>query len=80
MASWLDVWETEYLQILRGENPVKEWTKGTWLRPLLEALDGKERDEFESAYGALVAKAYPKQDDGTTIFPFKRLFIVARKA
>jgi len=80
VASWLDVWETEYQQILRGENPVKEWTKGTWLRPLLEALDGKERDEFESAYGALVAKAYPKQDDGTTIFPFKRLFIVARKA
>jgi hypothetical protein len=27
----IDIWETEYLQVLEGENPVKEWTKGTWL-------------------------------------------------
>ncbi|HKZ06389.1 MAG TPA: methyltransferase domain-containing protein, partial [Methylomirabilota bacterium] len=33
----LDIWETEYQQVLEGENPVKEWTKGTWLGPLLDA-------------------------------------------
>lgn len=79
LASSLDVWETEYMQLLSGENPVKEWTKGTWLRPLLDALQEPERSEFESAYAELVAKAYPKQRDGTTIFPFKRLFIVAAR-
>jgi trans-aconitate 2-methyltransferase len=79
VTSSLDVWETEYMQVLEGENPIKEWTKGTWLKPLLDALEEPERSEFETAYGELVAKAYPKQSDGTTIFPFKRLFIVATR-
>ena len=80
MASSLDVWETDYVQILSGDNPVKEWTKGTWLMPLLSALEEPERSEFESAYGSLLEKAYPKEPDGTTLFPFRRIFIVARKA
>ncbi len=79
LTSSLYVWETEYMQVLSGENPVKEWTKGTWLRPLLSALEEPERSEFESVYAGLVAAKYPKQRDGTTIFPFKRLFIVATR-
>jgi trans-aconitate 2-methyltransferase len=76
-AAALDIWETEYLQVLDGENPVKEWTKGTWLRPLLAALDEPHRSGFETAYGALVARAYPPRADGRTLFPFRRLFIIA---
>ncbi len=79
LSDSLDVWETEYSQILTGDHPVKEWTKGTWLRPLLDALDEPERSAFEAAYADLVAEAYPKQPDGTTIFPFRRLFIVAKR-
>ena len=44
-AASLDMWETEYLQVLQGDNPVKEWTKGTWLSPLLNALDEPEREQ-----------------------------------
>jgi trans-aconitate 2-methyltransferase len=77
MAASLDMWETEYVQILEGDDPVKEWVKGTWLRPLLDALSGHERDDFENAYAALVARAYPKRADGRTLFPFRRLFILA---
>lgn len=79
LVSDLDIWETTYYQILEGENPVAEWTKGTWLKPMLDALDQPERDGFESDYRARVAAAYPKQADGKTLFPFKRLFIVARR-
>jgi trans-aconitate 2-methyltransferase len=79
MVSSLDVWETEYTQVLSGDNPVKEWTKGTWLRPLLDALDEPERSDFESTYAGLVENRYPKEADGTTLFPFKRMFIVAQK-
>ena len=79
MSSSIDAWETEYQQILTGDNPVKEWTKGTWLKPLLDALDEPERSEFEETYAEIVAESYPKQSDGTTIFPFRRLFIVARR-
>jgi len=74
----LDIWETEYLQVLEGRDPVKEWTKGTWLKPLLDALAEPERSRFETSYAALVAQAYPPRADGRTLFPFRRLFIVAR--
>jgi trans-aconitate 2-methyltransferase len=74
----LDMWETEYLQMLEGDNPVVEWTKGTWLRPLLDALDEPARTLFEACYAGLVAAAYPPRADGRTLFPFRRLFIVAQ--
>ena len=74
----VDIWETEYLQILTGEHPVKEWTKGTSLKPLLDALAGPERSAFEARYAELVALAYPRRPDGRTLFPFRRLFIVAK--
>lgn len=76
-ARALDIWETVYLQVLEGENPVAEWTKGTWLAPLLAALAPDARATFESEYRQRVARAYPRQADGKTLFPFRRLFIVA---
>jgi trans-aconitate 2-methyltransferase len=79
-ATSLDMWETEYVQALEGTDPVKEWVKGTWLRPLLDALDGQERDAFEAAYAKLVARAYPTRADGRTLFPFRRLFMIAERA
>lgn len=80
LASHLDVWETEYMQILEGENPVAEWTKGTWLRPFLDALEEPGRSGFEAAYRKRVAAAYPPLPDGRTLFPFRRLFLVARRS
>ena len=76
-AAALDIWETEYLQVLEGDDPVKEWVKGTWLRPFLDALDGPEQARFEADYAARAARAYPRRPDGRTLFPFRRLFIVA---
>jgi len=75
----IDIWETEYLQVLEGENPVKEWTKGTWLTRYLDVLEGQDKAAFEAAYGARVAKAYPRNSQGQTLFPFRRLFIVAQR-
>lgn len=76
-AAALDMWETEYLQVLDGDNPVKEWTKGTWLLPLLGAIEEPERSAFEEAYAARVAAVYPRRPDGKTLFPFRRLFMIA---
>ena len=74
----LDIWEIEYLQVLQGVDPVKEWVKGSWLVPLLAALDEPDRAGFEARYAELTARAYPRRPDGRTLFPFLRLFIVAR--
>lgn len=78
-ADGIDIWEVEYIHRLEGENPVVEWTKGTALRPFLDALDGAERDDFLAAYSERIAVAYPPEADGATLFPFRRLFIVARR-
>ena len=77
-AAQVDIWETTYLHVLEGDNPVAEWTKGTALRPYLDALDKPERTAFLAAYAARIAAAYPKQPDGRSLLPFKRIFIVAR--
>ena len=63
---------------MEGDNPVVEWTKGTALRPYLDALEEPERAAFLAAYAARIAAAYPKQPDGRTLLPFRRIFIVAR--
>jgi trans-aconitate 2-methyltransferase len=75
----LDVWETVYWQVFEGENPVVAWTGGASLRPLLAALDPNEQDTFIADYAARVGRAYPQRPDGRTLFPFRRLFLVARR-
>ena len=77
LASRFTLWETIYTQILEGENPVAEWTRGARMAPLLAALDEPERSVFEAEYRRRVAAAYPKERDGKTLFPFRRLFFVA---
>ncbi len=78
VARQIDVWETEYLHVLEGDNPVVEWTKGTGLRPYLDALEEPERGAFLAAYATRIAELYPKQPDGRTLLPFRRLFILTR--
>ncbi len=78
-AASLDIWEQEYLQILEGENPVVEWTKGTVVKPMLDQLTPEERPVFLSSYAKKIAQAYPRRGDGKTLFAFRRLFIVARR-
>ena len=58
---------------------MKEWTKGTWLKQFLELLDEGDRPAFEADYARRVREAYPPQPDGKTLFPFRRLFIIATK-
>ncbi|MEU9128273.1 methyltransferase domain-containing protein [Kitasatospora sp. NPDC048540] len=71
-----DVWETTYLTVLQGQDPVLEWTKGTALRPVLGLLtDPAQRADFLAEYAALLREAYPAGEGGT-VFPFRRIFAV----
>ena len=79
-ARELDIWVTRYLQVLESEDPVLEWVKGTGLRPVLAALGDAARDRFLTDYRRRLAEAYPRRAGGETLFPFPRLFIVARVA
>ncbi len=73
----LDIWETKYVQVLEGDDPVLEWVKGTGLRPILNGLGDGERRMFLEEYARRLRVAYPARTDGRTLYPFRRLFIVA---
>ena len=75
----LDLWSTEYVHVLTGDHPVAEFTKGSFVGVWLAALPEDEARAFEAEYRRLVAGAYPKTRDGVTLFPFRRLFIVAQR-
>lgn len=75
----LDIWEVEYLQVLTGDNAVAEFVKGSWLKQFLDRLEGAQRDAFEADYRRRVAAAYPREANGRTLFPFRRLFILAQR-
>jgi trans-aconitate 2-methyltransferase len=77
-----DVWETTYFHILHGPDAVLEWVRGSALRPFLTALetpDVPESDvaEFQSAFAAVLRAAYPRDAEGRSVFPFRRIFGVA---
>jgi trans-aconitate 2-methyltransferase len=79
-AGVLDIWETVYLHVLEGDDPVLRWTRGTALRPIMQALDANDAAAFEAAYAGRLRAAYPRREDGRTLFPFRRLFIVAQRS
>jgi trans-aconitate 2-methyltransferase len=74
----VDAWETTYLHILHGDNPVLEWIKGTGLRPVLAALDDEQAAGFLAEYGERLRMAYPPRPFGT-VLPFRRVFAVAHR-
>lgn len=78
LSSSLDIWETTYLHVLEGEDPVLAWVSGTGLRPFVGRLDDREREAFLLAYRQRLRAAYPRRADGKTLLPFTRLFVVAR--
>jgi trans-aconitate 2-methyltransferase len=75
-----DVWQTTYLHVLQGEDPVLDWIKGTGMRPVLTELAGdpEARDAFTAEYRDLLREAYPSAPYGT-VLPFRRLFAIATK-
>lgn len=74
----VDAWETTYLHVLQGDDPVFDWISGTGARPILQALPDGVREEFVGAYKAALREAYPAQPWGT-VLPFSRTFAVARR-
>jgi trans-aconitate 2-methyltransferase len=74
----VDAWETTYLHVLHGDDPVTQWYQGTGLRPVLAALQPADAEEFLREYGAKVRRAYPPASYGT-VLPFRRVFVVAQK-
>ncbi|GAA3857610.1 trans-aconitate 2-methyltransferase [Saccharothrix violaceirubra] len=76
----VDAWETTYLHVLTGDDPVLEWITGTLLRPIRAALTDEAWQAFRDELAPRLRTAYPPDDDGVTHLPFRRVFAVARVA
>ena len=76
----LECWTTTYVQVLKGDDPVFRFVRETGMQPVLAALgDADAVDAFEAEYKRRAAEEYPKRKDGTTLFPFTRFFLIARR-
>jgi trans-aconitate 2-methyltransferase len=74
-----DVWESTYLHVLRGADPVLAWVRSTVLRPVLARLGDDDAAAFTAQYAATLREAYPQRPDGTTLLPFRRIFAVGTR-
>lgn len=73
-----DVWQTTYVHVLQGDDPVLSWVRGTGLRPVLAALSTADSDAFQAEYAALLRAVYPARPYGTPL-PFTRTFAVGHR-
>jgi trans-aconitate 2-methyltransferase len=77
----VDAWETTYVHVLPagdgGAHPVLAWMSGAALRPVRAELSDTEWAAFAAELGEALAEAYPVGAAGV-LFPFRRIFVVAR--
>jgi trans-aconitate 2-methyltransferase len=73
-----DAWETTYVHVLAGSDPVLEWMRGTALRPVMAALPAESYALFEQELADQLRTAYPPTEHGT-LFPFRRVFAVGHR-
>lgn len=74
----VDAWETTYVHQLTGATPVLDWITGTALTQVKSRLSEDAWQSYRQAMIPLLADAYPVRADGTTFYPFRRIFVVAR--
>jgi len=80
LAVSVDLWETEYFQVVGGDVPILQWLRAAALTPVMDRLDGPDLDQFLAAYRGRLEAAYPEHPYGNALVPTKRLFLVAQVA
>jgi trans-aconitate 2-methyltransferase len=79
LSARLEIWRTTYVHPLPGVGAVVDWFRGSGLRAFLNPLDECEREDFIARYMKELADAYPTEPDGSLLFLYPRLFVVAVK-
>lgn len=76
----IELWETSYIHILESAQSLMDFCRSTGLKPYLERLPTDNyRKLFENDVLSESLKEYKIQQNGTVLFPFKRLFFIAYK-
>ncbi len=80
LSASIEIWQTIYVHPLGGVEAVVDWFRGSALPPFLNPLEEREREQFLDRYTRELSSAYGFEADGRVLFPYPRLFILARKA
>lgn len=75
----IELWQTNYIHQMKDHASIIEFVKGTALIPYLERLDAKQADEFMKILHKKIKQCYAESENGTVLFEFKRIFIIAKK-
>lgn len=79
-CSRVEMWETEYSQVMESAGAILEFIRSTGLRPYLEALgNDADRERYMRLLADAIVHDYPLRSDGKVLFPFRRLFFIAYK-
>lgn len=80
LTNEIDLWETNYFHIMNNHSHIVKWYSGSGLRIYLDCLkDEKQNADFLKDYETALRKSYPIQKDGKVLFPFTRIFFIAKK-
>ena len=78
--SRIDMWTTDYYHVMESQESILNMIRSTGLKPYLERItDDIEKQKFEKLVFEGIKQSYPSQNNGKVLFPFKRLFFVAKK-
>ena len=78
--SMIDIWITDYYHIMESQSSILEMIRATGLKPYLERIaDNNDKKQFGTLVLDKIKNDYPLQNNGKILFPFKRLFFVAKK-
>jgi trans-aconitate 2-methyltransferase len=79
LFSSVEIWETHYFHVMDSHDSIIEMISSTGLRPYLERLENdSDKKAFKEEVADAVAEDYRLQKDGMVLFPFNRLFFIAK--
>jgi len=73
-----EVWVTTYHHLLSGDNPVFRWVSATGMQRFLKRIEPDRHQSYLDECARQIAAAYAPNSRGETVFPFTRLFLLAR--
>lgn len=74
----VEMWQTYYYHQMADSDAIVEFIKGTTLRPYLECLTTEQGEEFLDMLKKETAIHYKASENGKVLFPFHRLFFLAK--
>lgn len=77
--SYIEIWETHYFHQMKNHMDIVNFISTTALAPYLDILNKEYHKPFKETVLYYVKQAYPLQQNGIILFPFRRIFIIARK-